>query len=44
VPVLPLLKKGLHDSDAAIRITAAGSLLQHLDRVGKSSPKRGRKG
>jgi HEAT repeat protein len=29
-PVTPLLKKGLQDSDVAIRIAAAGSLLQQL--------------
>ncbi|HET9575368.1 MAG TPA: HEAT repeat domain-containing protein, partial [Nitrospira sp.] len=44
VSVLPLLKKGLHDSDTAVRLTAAGSLLQHLDSVSKSSSRRGRKG
>jgi len=43
VPALPLLKKGLHDSDPAIRIAAAGSVLQQLDHLKKSSP-RGRKG
>jgi HEAT repeat protein len=43
MPVLPVLKKGLHDSDPAIRITAAGSMLRHLDHAKKSSP-RGRKG
>jgi HEAT repeat protein len=29
-PVIPLLMKGLQDSDEAVRITAAGSLLQQL--------------
>ena len=42
--VLPLLEKSLHDSDTAVRLTAAGSLLQHLNSVSKSSPRRGRKG
>ncbi|HEU4686643.1 MAG TPA: HEAT repeat domain-containing protein [Nitrospira sp.] len=41
--VLPLLKKALHDSDTAVRVTAAGSLLQHLDRSAKPAS-RGRKG
>jgi HEAT repeat protein len=31
-PVTPLLKKGLQDSEVAIRIAAAGSLLQQLRR------------
>jgi HEAT repeat protein len=31
-PVTPLLKKGLEDSDVAIRLAAAGSLLQQLRR------------
>ncbi|MBP0128936.1 MAG: HEAT repeat domain-containing protein, partial [Nitrospira sp.] len=31
-PVMPLLKKGLQDSDVAIRLAAAGSLLQQLRR------------
>jgi len=31
-PVTPLLKKGLQDSDVAIRLAAAGSLLQQLRR------------
>ena len=35
-PVTPLLKKGLQDSDAAIRLTAAGSLLQQLRRPAPS--------
>jgi len=43
LPILSPVKKGLHDSDTAVRITAAGSLLQHLD-LAKSSPRRGRKG
>jgi HEAT repeat protein len=43
-PVLPLIKKALHDSDAAVRITSAGSLLRQLEPVAKSSPRRGRKG
>jgi len=30
--VMPLLKKGLQDSDVAIRLAAAGSLLQQLRR------------
>jgi hypothetical protein len=30
--VTPLLKKGLEDSDIAIRLAAAGSLLQQLRR------------
>lgn len=32
VPVIPLLKKGLQDSDVAIRLVAAGSLLQQIHR------------
>ncbi|MDZ4856973.1 MAG: HEAT repeat domain-containing protein [Nitrospirota bacterium] len=32
LPVIPLLKKGLQDSDVSIRLTAAGSLLQQLRR------------
>jgi HEAT repeat protein len=44
LPVLPLIKKGLHDSDPAVRITAAGSLLLHLGSSAKSSSGRGRKG
>jgi HEAT repeat protein len=43
LPVLPLVKKGLHDSDPAIRIIAAGSLLQQLTAGAKSS-RGGRKG
>ena len=31
-PVTPLLKKGLQDSDVAVRLAAAGSLLQQLRR------------
>jgi HEAT repeat protein len=31
-PVTPLLKKGLEDSDVAVRLAAAGSLLQQLRR------------
>jgi HEAT repeat protein len=31
-PVTPLLKKGLQDSDVAVRLAAAGSLLQQLHR------------
>jgi HEAT repeat protein len=42
--LLPLLKKGLHDSDPAVRTTAAGSLLQQIDRPTKSSTRRGQKG
>lgn len=37
-PVTPLLKKGLQDSDVAIRLAAAGSLLQQLRRP-ELSPK-----
>jgi hypothetical protein len=44
MPVLPLLKKGLHDTDAAVRITAAGSLLQHISRLTQSPSHRRRKG
>jgi hypothetical protein len=44
LPVLPLIKKGLHDSDPAVRITAAGSLLLNLSSSAKSSSRRGRKG
>jgi HEAT repeat protein len=43
-PVLPLIKKALHDSDAAVRITSAGSLLRQLEPAAKSSSRRGRKG
>ena len=42
--VLPLLKNSLHDSEAAVRLTAAGSLLQQIDRLTKSSARRGQKG
>ncbi|WP_455376967.1 HEAT repeat domain-containing protein [Petrachloros mirabilis] len=42
--VIPLLKKGLHDSEAAVRLTAAGSLIQQIDRMAKSSSRQGRKG
>jgi HEAT repeat protein len=42
--VLPLLKKSLHDSETAVRLTAAGSLLQQIDRLKKTSPRKGRKG
>jgi len=42
--VLPLLKNSLHDSEAAVRLTAAGSLVQQIDQLTKSSPHRGRKG
>ena len=35
-PVMPLLKKGLQDSDVAIRLAAAGSLLQQLRRAAPS--------
>ena len=42
--VVPLLKNSLHDSEAAVRLTAAGSLLQQIDRLTKSSARRGRKG
>lgn len=35
-PVMPLLKKGLQDSDVAIRLAAAGSLLQQLRRSAPS--------
>jgi len=31
-PVTPLLKKSLQDSDVAVRLAAAGSLLQQLRR------------
>jgi HEAT repeat protein len=31
-PVTPLLKKGLQDSDVAVRLAAAGGLLQQLRR------------
>jgi HEAT repeat protein len=44
LPVLPLIKKGLHDSDPAVRVTAAGSLLHYLSSTGKSSSRGGRKG
>jgi len=44
LPVLPLIKKGLHDSDPAVRITAAGSLLNQLNSHTRSSSGRGRKG
>jgi HEAT repeat protein len=44
LPVLPLIKKGLHDSDPAVRITAAGSLLNQLNSATRSSSGRGRKG
>lgn len=44
LPVLPLVKKGLHDSDPAVRITSAGSLLHHLSSAAKSSSRGGRKG
>jgi HEAT repeat protein len=44
LPVLPLVKQGLHDSDTAVRITSAGSLLRQLGPVAKSSSRRGRKG
>ena len=44
LPVIPLIKKGLHDSDAAVRITAAGSLLRHVNSTAKSSSRGGRKG
>src|SRR6476620_10829617 len=44
LPVLPMIKKGLHDSDPAVRITAAGSLLNQLNSATKSSSGRGRKG
>ncbi len=40
----PVLKKGLHDSDAAVRVTAAGSLVQQLDREPKPLNRKGRKG
>jgi len=42
--VLPLVKKGLHDSDPAVRIIAAGSLLHHAGPAAKSSSHGGRKG
>jgi HEAT repeat protein len=32
-PVIPLLKKTLHDSDLSVRLAAAGSLLQQLRRL-----------
>ena len=35
-PVTTLLKKGLEDSDVAIRLVAAGSLLQQLQRRTKA--------
>lgn len=35
-PVTPLLKKGLQDSDVAIRLAAAGSLLQQLRRPARA--------
>ncbi len=44
LPVLPLIKNALHDSDPAVRITAAGSLLHQLSTAAKSSSARGRKG
>ena len=44
LPVLALIKNALHDSDPAVRITAAGSLLHHLSSAAKSSSTRGRKG
>jgi hypothetical protein len=43
-PSFTLLKKGLHDSDSAVRITAAGSLIQQIDRRNKSTASKGRKG
>src|SRR5262245_6100465 len=42
--VIPLLKKGLHDSDTTVRVTAAGSLLQQLNRRTKPTRGRGQKG
>jgi len=36
-PVIPLLKKGLQDSDVAIRLAAAGSLLQQIRRSAPST-------
>jgi HEAT repeat protein len=33
---IPILVKGLQDSDEAVRITAANSLLQHLTRLDSS--------
>jgi HEAT repeat protein len=37
-PVMPLLVKALGDTDEAVRITAAGSVLRQLDRK-RSPPK-----
>lgn len=39
-PVVPWLKRGLQDSDEAVRLTAAGSLIQQLSH--RSTPTKGR--
>jgi HEAT repeat protein len=45
-PVTPLLKKGLQDSDVAVRLAAAGSLLQQLRRpaTAPNSPRKNNSG
>jgi hypothetical protein len=38
--VIPWLKNGLHDSDDAVRLTVAGSLVQQLSHLPKGTQRR----